>query len=150
MKFHHIALCVLLTSCTTLENPSGHEIRIEKIKQLKEGTTNKGDVLNLLGSPSSTSTFGPEVWYYIYNREKERLLMKPRTLEQQVVEITFDSEGMVKKLRAYNLGDSRSVQYSNEVTPTEGNDLSVMEQFLGNIGRFNSEGGSTGRGPIRK
>ena len=41
--------------------------------------------------------------------------------------------------RAYTLADSRDIDPVGRITPTEGRDLTLLQQLFGNIGRFSSD-----------
>ncbi|MGE3714708.1 MAG: outer membrane protein assembly factor BamE, partial [Alphaproteobacteria bacterium] len=103
------------------------------------GRDSKDDVITVLGSPSSHSTFGPETWYYITTRKETTAFLAPEVVEQDVVRITFDDMGMVSNVEGYNLSNSQDIDVSSRETPTEGHELSFIEQLMGNIGRFNKD-----------
>ena len=43
-------------------------------------------------------------------------------------------------MRVYGQEDGRTIAYVDRTTPTEGNELTLIQQLLGNLGRFNPEG----------
>ena len=51
--------------------------------------------------------------------------------------IEFDEQGTVSRIDRHDLNGAREIDLVDRETPTSGNELSVLEQFLGNIGRFN-------------
>ena len=67
--------------------------------------------------------------------------------------IVFDKQGVVTSVHQFTDKDQQQVAISTEKTPTEGNHITIWQQLLGNLGRFNSEGGglpgqhSTGASP---
>lgn len=116
-----------------------------------EGQSTKEDISALLGSPSTTSTFGPETWFYI-STTKERLgVFESDVVKQHVLGVQFDENGVVKEYGQYTIEDGKAVEIVEKTTPTEGHSLGVLEQLLGNIGRFNTgprqPGGAMG-GPM--
>ena len=56
---------------------------------------------------------------------------------QDVVAIEFDDQGLVNRIDRHDLNGAREIDLVDRETPTAGNELTVLEQFLGNIGRFN-------------
>ena len=60
-------------------------------------------------------------------------------VEQKVVEVTFDDKGVVQSVDRRNLADARQVALVERETPTSGNELNLLQQFVGNIGRFNPQ-----------
>lgn len=116
--------------------------------ELKElivvGKSTKDDVLSELGSPSSQSSFGSEVWYYISARQETVAFFKPEVVDQDVVRVEFNESGVVKDVTQFNKNDAKDFSVVKRTTPTEGHSMTIMEQFLGNIGRFNAPPGKTG------
>ena len=104
---------------------------------LNVGESQKEDVTRALGSPSSTSDFGEETWYYISARKERQAFFAPEVTDQKVVKITFDENGIMKSMKRYTLEDGKEVVMVEKTTPTEGHSLGFFEQILGNIGRFN-------------
>ena len=51
--------------------------------------------------------------------------------------IEFDEQGTVSRIDRHDLNGAREIDLVDRETPTSGNEMSVLEQFLGNIGRFN-------------
>lgn len=137
------SICVLLlagvTGCKSLakEEKRGY-IATKPVEEAVEvGKSRKSDVRRALGSPSTVSAFPPETWYYI-SRENETVGPFARELiEQQVVRIEFDDEGVVSHLEGYAKDKVQDVDYVARKTPTEGRKLGVFEQILGNVGRYN-------------
>jgi outer membrane protein assembly factor BamE (lipoprotein component of BamABCDE complex) len=99
-------------------------------------------VAELLGSPSSVGTFNAKIWYYISKRTKTISFFDPEILDQEVLQITFDNAGLVSDMRIYGLENARTITPDPNITPTSGKELTIVQQLMGNIGRF-----SSGKGP---
>jgi len=136
-----LASGIVLAGCTVSEDQRGHLPDPEKLGQIQPGNTTKEQVVRILGSPSSASTFDDNVWYYISRRVKQVAFFSPTVLDQQVYIVDFDDKGVVKDVGHKTLADSRSITPAPGATPAPGRELSFMEQLLGNVGRF---GGSSG------
>src|SRR5215469_11398024 len=137
---------VMLTGCSISEDQRGNLPDPEKLAQLQPGNTTKEQVVRILGSPSSASTFDDNVWYYISRRVKQVAFFSPTVLDQQVYIVDFDDKGMVRDVGHKTLADSRSISPAPGATPAPGRELSFMEQLLGNVGRFGSSGGASKSG----
>lgn len=101
------------------------------------GQSTADDVTALLGSPTTTSNFGDEVWYYITQKQERVGVFAPEVTEQHVTALTFDKDRHVISIEEYTKEQGKSVQIVGKTTPTEGHNLTFMEQMLGNLGRFN-------------
>lgn len=106
------------------------------------GKSTKDEVLAELGSPSSQSSFGNETWYYISSREETHAFLSPKITEQNVMRIEFDGAGVVSAVSDYDKESAKKFDIVKRTTPTEGHSMGVVEQFLGNLGRFNTPKGN--------
>jgi outer membrane protein assembly factor BamE (lipoprotein component of BamABCDE complex) len=136
-----IVLALLLAGCVVSEDQRGNLPDPDKLAEVHPGTTTKEQVVKILGSPSSESTFDDDTWYYISRKTKQVAFLSPEVLDQQVYVIDFDDKGVVKDLSHKTLANAEHVSPAPGATPSPGRELSFMEQLLGNIGRFG--GGSS-------
>ena len=133
-------LCALSmqSGCISQQESSGYtDISSSQRAKITPQQSHKQDVLALLGSPSSTSLYGGEVWYYI-SQEKERIaFLRPEIVEQTILAIHFTPNGLVSKVERHTKEDAQEVAIAEDITPTEGNTLGLWDQLLGNLGKFN-------------
>lgn len=145
LAFSLICLPLLLTGCLTTSTSRGYNL--DRLNQQKSaiitGKTTASDVVRILGTPSTTSTYGEETWYYIASKTKSVAFLNPKITEQKVLAVAFNNAGNVSHINEYGLDDALVLSYSKDYTHTEGTDLTVLQQLLGNVGRFNSEGASS-------
>lgn len=142
-----IILCMaglLLAACSPNVETRGHLEQTEWKTQIIPEQTTRDDVVNLLGSPSARASFGDETWYYITTRRESFAFFKPEVTAQDTVRISFNADGTVKTIDSFDASQAQDVEYATRVTPTEGHQMTFMEQFLGNLGRFNSPGTAPG------
>lgn len=110
----------------------------DDLAKLEPGRQNRDEVQQILGSPSSTGVFDAEQsWYYIYRKTSTTAFFEPEVLEQRVVVVHFDRQGMLRDVRRYALEDGLIVDPVTRTTPSPGRELSFLEQLLGNVGKFN-------------
>ncbi len=132
-----MVLGTTLAGCAPKVAQRGHADMQEKIEQIVAGESHKQDVMGLLGSPSTTSNFGTETWYYIQARKEAVTFWKPKVVEQETFRITFNPSGLVMKTEQFTQEDSRDIATVEDVTKTEGHELGFWEQIIGNLGKFN-------------
>lgn len=130
-----------VSACVAQREDRGYTRTSADFSKIIPGTSTNRDVVELLGSPTSYSTFGQETWYYISARRESVAFLEPELVDQQVMGIVFTKEGVVEKLQEFNLKDRKNIALSTDKTPTEGNKITLWQQLLGNLGRFNTEGG---------
>jgi outer membrane protein assembly factor BamE (lipoprotein component of BamABCDE complex) len=133
------ALVLSLPACGTNVQVHGNLPDPELIAEIQPGTYARQDVVGLLGSPSTVSTFQDNKWYYIGQRTTKFAFFKPKILERNILVVAFDGDGRVSQTRSYTLVDARDIDPVDRVTPTEGREFTLLQQLLGNIGRFSQE-----------
>ncbi|HTZ80390.1 MAG TPA: outer membrane protein assembly factor BamE [Stellaceae bacterium] len=136
-------LSVLLGACQATIDQRGNLPPPEALEQIKPGSTDRATVTRLIGSPSSVASFDPDTWYYISAKSKELAFFRPEIMDQQVIVITFDKDGVVKDIHKLGQEQAEAIQPVARTTPAPGKELSFIEQLLGNFGRFNPAGGGT-------
>jgi outer membrane protein assembly factor BamE (lipoprotein component of BamABCDE complex) len=145
-----MALFALAASgCQETIDQRGYVPDPEDLARVKPGVQGRDEVREILGTPSSMSSFNDERWYYISKKTSTWAFMKPEVLEQKVTIVDFDDGGLVKDLRYLTLEDGLLIDPVTRKTPAPGRELTFMEQLLGNLGRFNSAGGSATGNPNR-
>lgn len=133
-----VALAALsLASCTSSISTHGYRLDAAALARIEPGQSSQGDVIQLLGSPSSLATFDDRTWYYVSQRTERHSFYHNTVVAQDVVAIMFDDQGTVSRIDRHDLNGAREIALVDRETPTSGNEMSMLEQFLGNIGRFN-------------
>ena len=142
MRQLHIFLAALaLTACSPIVDQRGHVSEVPLVDQITVGQTTQEEVLQLLGSPSTASTFGDETWYYVAARKERTAFFKPEITDQHVTQIVFDASGTVTRVKQYDENDGKELETVRKSTPTAGHKLGFFEQIIGNLGRFNKPKG---------
>ena len=134
-----LALSVL-AACAPRVDQRGNRPDEDQVVLINPGVDDKNRVAELLGTPSSISTFDDRTWYYISRRTETTAFFDPDLVDQQVLAISFDDQGIVDNMRVIGQEDGRTIAYVDRVTPTEGNELTIIQQLLGNLGKFNPSG----------
>lgn len=132
-----IALAAGLAACARTIESHGDLPMADRLAQVEPGRT-KSDVLALLGTPSTTFAIGGERWYYVSNRTESFAFYPIEELERLVVVIDFDKSGKVTQIRQLGLKDGKEIDMASRITPTTTQNMSVLGQLVGNIGRFDS------------
>ncbi len=125
-----------LSACAPITSYSGFQAIDSDPKDVKAGTDTKSTVRAKLGSPSVTSTFDPNVWYYV-NQVKQRIAFRrPQVTARNVTAIAFNKESeMVETVSSYTLKDGKVIAFNGRETPTRGREMTALEQLLGSVGQ---------------
>jgi outer membrane protein assembly factor BamE (lipoprotein component of BamABCDE complex) len=135
--FAALALGLLTTAaCAPITSYSGFQAIESDPKDVAVGKDTKSTVRAKLGSPSATSTFDPNVWFYM-NQVKQRVAFRrPQVTARNVTAIAFNKDTeTVETVNTYTLKDGKVIAFNNRETPTRGRELTILEQLLGTVGR---------------
>jgi outer membrane protein assembly factor BamE (lipoprotein component of BamABCDE complex) len=133
------ALPMVLAACQPIIANRGNMLDEDRITQVKAGSSSKNDVFEALGSPSITSTFDDNTWYYIGQRTEREAFFKPEITDRKVIAVQFDDTDHVKTVDRIGLEEAVDVEPLEQTTPAVGRDITFMEQLIGNIGRPSSK-----------
>jgi outer membrane protein assembly factor BamE (lipoprotein component of BamABCDE complex) len=125
-----------VTACSSASVIRGFAPSPGSVDKLEVNTQSREDVQRLIGSPSAVATFNPNVWYYISEKQEYWGPKRPWISEQNVIQITFNDSGRISALKYYDLEDAKDITMVARITPTSGKELTVLEQLLGNVGKF--------------
>lgn len=139
MALLFLSICMLtLGACTPTIANRGNMVEDEQMAKIKTGFHTRSDVLRYLGSPTTVAPFDDNLWYYIGQETEKRGILDPEVIDEKIVEVAFDDSGVVQKVATVD-AQRLDVPLSRDKTRTNGNDFTVMQQFLGNLGRFNTQ-----------
>jgi outer membrane protein assembly factor BamE (lipoprotein component of BamABCDE complex) len=133
-----LAFMLLTAGCVKSTKLVGYTNEGAKFNEIQVGKATKSTITNDFGSPSSVSTYGDEIWYYISTEQENVAFFTPKIKSQNVVAIAFSGD-TVKSVNQYNKNDAQKVKISSDYTKTDGQDAGVLGQLLGNVGRFNKD-----------
>ena len=129
---------IILNSCKLQEPSKNHGIVFleNRSKKLIINTTNKNDVIKIIGQPHSTSINNDDQWIYI-----ERILTKGEYLKlgrnvlkaNNVLILNFDKYGILNEKIFLDKNDKKYVKFSNQNTESEKSKRSFVEKFLSSV-----------------
>jgi outer membrane protein assembly factor BamE (lipoprotein component of BamABCDE complex) len=136
--FATIVLCLGVlagAACSPVTGYEGFQPIDQRPADIKVGDDSRSSVLSKLGSPTFTSSFDKNVWFYISQTRNHVSFYKPKTISRDVVAISFDHDTeQVKSVNTFTLQDGRVISYESRETPTRGREMTILEQLVGSIG----------------
>ena len=137
-KFLISILFIILISCQLQEPSKNHGIIFLKNRSdnLIVNTSNKNDVLKIIGQPHSTSINNDNEWIYIervftkgdYHRLGQNVLKS-----NNVLVLEFDKYGILKEKKLLNKYDKNKISFSKKNTENELSQKSFVERFLSSV-----------------
>ena len=120
-KYIFIFIFVIISSCTSgkvINNHGNNLINITNSK-LIVNKTNKNDIMDILGPPSSKSSFDENIWIYIETKKQSTSLFKVgsrKLIKSNVLVVKINKKGILEKKDYYNIDDMNNIKFSEQVT----------------------------------
>jgi outer membrane protein assembly factor BamE (lipoprotein component of BamABCDE complex) len=127
-----------LGSCAPTLAVRGNMLQDYQVAEVMVGQDTQSEVLRKLGSPTTRAPFDDNIWYYMGQKTEKHGILDPKIDEEKIYEVTFNEQGVVTTVQ--NVTQARvAVPYDSDKTPTTGSELTLSQQLLGNLGRFNKD-----------
>ena len=144
-----IGSLLLLPGCAIFsDSPHYRGIAVTQndLNELTPGVSSEADAQALLGPPTTQEIFNNNNWIYISQITRMRIAQTEGVDKQHVVVLSFDNNGILRKVRQKTLDDSVQVAMDPRETPAPGGKAGLLQQLIGGVGKFNPLGGMTGMG----
>ena len=117
-------LSLIVTNCSFEKVVRHHGVSFleKKQKNLIINKTNKNEIIEILGKPSTQSKFNNDVWIYIERKQTQsqfKNLGKMKIYKNDVLVLEIDDYGLLKKKDFYNVSDMKKIDIVKKTT--EGN-----------------------------
>jgi outer membrane protein assembly factor BamE (lipoprotein component of BamABCDE complex) len=136
--FRSSAVALMLAAgaaaCSPTRTTHGFITDAQNSAPVQVGVDTKSSVLARMGTPSTTAAFDEASWYYISSAQQRYAFFRPRTVDRTITVVRFDGNDMVSAVDRYGMERGRVVAFNDDVTPTRGRELGLIEQIFGNIG----------------
>ena len=128
----------LITSCTINNVVKKHGVRNleKKQKNLIILETNKNDIQEILGPPSSKSVFNNDLWIYIereITNDKLLKLGKEKLITNNVLFLEIDSKGLLVNKSFYDMNEMNETKLSKLSTEAKYTKKSFIYDFLSSM-----------------
>ncbi|MFH1157531.1 MAG: outer membrane protein assembly factor BamE [Pseudomonadota bacterium] len=140
-KFGLLISVLCLLSCAPTVATRGNLISPSMFQQVQAKASTRADVVNFWGPPTTTSPFDPNLWYYIGETTAQRGIFAPEVEKRRIIRVRFDSgdNDTVVEVSDLDPKSARDVDLVSRTTPTAGKEFTVVQQFIGNLGKFNQD-----------
>ncbi len=123
------------SACAPVGTYEGFQAIEQSPGDIKVGEDTRSTVLAKLGSPTATSTFDKDTWFYMSQTVNRTAFYMPRIARRDVFAISFNHDTeQVASVNKYGLEAGRIIAYNRRETPTRGREMTILEQRLGSIG----------------
>ena len=108
----------------------------KKQKMLLVNSSNKNDIIKILGQPSSKSKFDNDTWIYIERKQtqsKIKNLGRMKIYKNDVLVLDIDKFGLLKNKEFYNLQDMNNLNIVKSKTEAGYNRSSFIYKFMSSM-----------------
>ncbi len=124
MRILLLVIVFFITACSSNKVSKNHGfISLEnKLEDIIINKSNKNDIIELVGQPSSISKFSSNKWFYIERKQTNQSLLKlgiKKISKNNILVIEFNNKGLVENKKLVNLNDMNELKYVKKITTKE-------------------------------
>ena len=133
--FNLIVLFLFISSCTLNKVIKHHGVHFleKKSEELVIGKTNKNDIFELLGPPSTKGSFDEELWIYMEiqtSSSKISKLGEKKLLKNNILLLDIDNRGILSKSIFIDKDKMNEIKFSEDTTQMSYSKNSFIYEFL--------------------
>ena len=131
-------ICLIVSNCSLKKVVKHHGVPFLEKKQstLTVNETNKNDIINILGNPSTKSKFDNDVWIYIERKQTQselKNLGRMKIYKNDVLVLEIDNYGILKKKNFYNINDMKKIKIVENTTQSGFKKNSFIYNFMSSM-----------------
>ena len=137
-KIIFFLLILAVTNCSTKKLEVSHGlVNLDKKKdEISIGKSNKNDILNIFGPPSTVSTFDEDIWKYFKLKKENKSIIKlgkKRIKKNNTLIVKFDNRSLVKKVDFIDIENLNKLELSDKETEKEFTTNNMLFNVLTNL-----------------
>jgi len=108
----------------------------KKYEKLTVNQSNKNDIIQLLGSPSTKSTFDNDLWIYIERKIDNSALIKlgkEKIVVNNVLLLEINNMGLLEKKEFLDLTNMQELKFSEQTTENQYKKKTFVYDFLSSL-----------------
>ena len=131
-------MCFIVSNCSFKPVVKHHGVPFLEKKQseLIVNTSNKNDIIKVLGRPSTTSKFDNDIWIYIERKQtqsKIKNLGRMEIFKNDVLVLEINNYGILKKKDFYNKDDMENLKIEESTTEAGFKRNSFIYNFMSSM-----------------
>ena len=138
MKLLFIIAFIFILSCSTNKVKNNHGVLSlnNKYNKIVIEKSNSNDILNLLGPPSTKSSFDTNIWIYIERKKINQSVFKlgkQKIENNNVLVLELNNKGILAKKKLYNLDDMNNYKFVEKATKKDFSQNSFVYGVLSSL-----------------
>tara|TARA_B110000046_G_scaffold71283_1_gene79211 strand:- start:353 stop:811 length:459 start_codon:yes stop_codon:yes gene_type:complete len=136
--YYILIIFFFIPNCTLNKTIATHGVRSLDIKSVKLSinSSNKNDIIKLLGQPSTKSNFDENLWIYIERSTGSTKLMglgKKELLTNNVLILEINNKGILKNKILFNKKNMTPLSFAKETTEMSRTQRSFIYSFFSSL-----------------
>ena len=138
MRIILLIIFVFVANCKfdKIVNSHGVHYLDKKQKELIVQFSNKNDIIQLLGPPTTKSKFNNDLWIYIERKKTRTTLLKlgkKKIFANNVLLLEIDNKGLLAKKDFFDINDMKKINFSESKTEISKSKKSFVYDFLSSM-----------------
>jgi len=136
--FIFFIISLFISACTLKKVQKHHGVHFlnKKQEKLTVNQSNKNDILELLGSPSTKSTFDNDLWIYIERKTDTAFLRKfgnEKIIVNNVLLLEINNMGLLAKKEFLDLTNMQELKFVEQTTENQYRKNTFVYDFLSSL-----------------
>ena len=131
-----ISIFFIFSNCSfkLVDDHHGVYFLEKKKEKIQLNSTNRNDLLSILGEPSTKSSFDNDVWIYIERKiTNTHFFGKRELIVNNVLVVEIDNQGLLAKMDFYNLNDMKEISFDKNTTEANYKKRNFVYSFLSSM-----------------
>ena len=129
---------LFFSACTLKKVEKHHGVNFldKKQEKLTVNQSNKNDILKLLGSPSTKSTFDNDLWIYIERKTDNSSITRfgsEKIIVNNVLLLDINSMGLLEKKEFLDLTNMQDLKFAEQTTDNQYKKNTFVYDFLSSM-----------------
>ena len=124
MKILILFIFLFTLNCSTNKVSKNHGFKSleTKFEKIVINQTNKNDIIDLIGPPSTKSDFNKNKWFYIERRKTNQSLIKlgkKKIEKNNILMVEFNNRDILKNKKIFDINNMNEIKYVKSLTQKE-------------------------------
>ncbi len=138
MKFILTLMLLFIINCSgnKVSNYHGTKLLQSKYERININITNKNDLLEIIGPPSSISDFNKNKWFYFERLKTNQSIIKLGTQKikkNNVLIVELNENGVLKSKQILDLKNMNDLKYFKDTTEKEFKNSDIMYNIFSSL-----------------
>jgi len=138
MRIFFIFLFLFTLNCSTnkVSNNHGFISLQDKFEKISINKTNKNDILNIIGPPSSISNFNNNKWFYIESKKINQSVFKlgiKKIQKNDILVVKFNNKGILEYKKILKMNDMNDIKFSKDITEKDYKQNNTLFKILSSL-----------------